>query len=151
MKPRKYVNCKVVGTWVDTKHHNTVELLVYVVSNSSITLLKAYTRRTSDEAVLAILLFRYITYRSSHPEVFLRKGTLKICKKYTGEHPYRSVISIKFLCNFIEIALRHGCSPVNLLHIFRTPFPKNTAGWLLVYLTRYPNTMADKGFNLFAE
>ena len=26
------------------------------------------------------------------------------------------------LCNFIEIALRHGCSPVNLLHIFRTPF-----------------------------
>ena len=30
--------------------------------------------------------------------------------------------------NFIEIALRHGCSPVNLLHIFRTPFPKNTTG-----------------------
>ena len=28
----------------------------------------------------------------------------------------------KFLCNFIEIALRHGCSPVNLLHIFKTPF-----------------------------
>ena len=27
--------------------------------------------------------------------------------------------------NFIEIALRHGCFPVNLLHIFRTPFPKN--------------------------
>ena len=24
-------------------------------------------------------------------------------------------------CNFIEIALKHGCSPVNLLHIFRTP------------------------------
>ena len=23
--------------------------------------------------------------------------------------------------NFIEIILRHGCSPVNLLHIFRTP------------------------------
>ena len=28
------------------------------------------------------------------------------------------------LCNFIEITLRHVCSPVNLLHIFRTPFPK---------------------------
>ena len=24
--------------------------------------------------------------------------------------------------NFIETTLRHGCSPVNLLHIFRTPF-----------------------------
>ena len=26
-----------------------------------------------------------------------------------------------------EIALRHGCSPVNLPHIFRTPFPRNTS------------------------
>ena len=34
--------------------------------------------------------------------------------------------------NFIKTALRHGCSPINLLHIFRTPFPKNTPGWLLL-------------------
>ena len=27
--------------------------------------------------------------------------------------------------NFIEIALRHGCSPVNLLHNFRTPFSRH--------------------------
>ena len=26
-----------------------------------------------------------------------------------------------------------GCSPVNLMHIFRTPFPKNTYGGLLLY------------------
>ena len=26
---------------------------------------------------------------------------------------------------YIEITLRHECSPANLLHIFRTPFPKN--------------------------
>ena len=32
----------------------------------------------------------------------------------------------------IEIAVRHECSPINLLHIFRTPFPKNTSGWLLL-------------------
>ena len=32
-----------------------------------------------------------------------------------------------------EIALRHGCSPVNLLHIFRTPFPKNTSGGRLLF------------------
>ena len=37
------------------------------------------------------------------------------------------------LCNFIGIALQHECSPVNLLHIFRTPFPKNTSCWLLLY------------------
>ena len=26
--------------------------------------------------------------RSSHPEVFLGKGILKTCSKFTGEHPY---------------------------------------------------------------
>ena len=57
----------------------------------------------------------------------LRKGVLKICCKVTGEHSCRSVILIKLLCNFIEIILRHECSPVNLLHIFRTSFPKNTS------------------------
>ena len=36
------------------------------------------------------------------------------------------------LRNFIEIALRHGFSPVNFLHIFRTPFPKSTSGRLLL-------------------
>ena len=36
------------------------------------------------------------------------------------------------LCSFIEIALRHGCSPVNLLHIFKTLFYKNTSGGLLL-------------------
>ena len=40
--------------------------------------------------------------------------------KFTGEHTCRSVISIKLLCSFIEIALRHGCKPVNLQHIFKT-------------------------------
>ena len=48
----------------------------------------------------------------------------------------RNVISVKLLCNFIEIAFRHGCSPVNLLLIFRTPLPKNTSGGLLLYVTR---------------
>ena len=36
------------------------------------------------------------------------------------------------LCNFIEIAHRHGCSPLNLLHIFRTPFSRSTSRWLLL-------------------
>ena len=36
-------------------------------------------------------------------------------------------VKINFQINFIEITLRHGCSPVNLLHIFRTPFLKNTS------------------------
>ena len=35
---------------------------------------------------------------------------------------------LQLLCNFIEVALRHECSLVNLLYIFKTPFPKNTSG-----------------------
>ena len=64
---------------------------------------------------------------------FIRKDVLKICSKLTGEHPRRSAISIKLLCNFIEITIWHWCcSPVNLMHIFRTPFYENTSGGLLL-------------------
>ena len=73
-----------------------------------------------------------IQCRSSHPEVFLGKLILTIRSKFTGENPCRGATSINLQSNFIEIALRHEVSPVNWLHIFRTPFPKNTSGWLLL-------------------
>ena len=38
------------------------------------------------------------------------------------------------ISNFIEITLRHRCSRVNLLHIFRTPFLKNISGGLLLMI-----------------
>ena len=65
-------------------------------------------------------------FRNSPPEVFLEKGVPKVCSKFTGKQPCRSVISIKLQDNFIEITHRHGCSPVNLLQIseqifLRTP------------------------------
>ena len=78
--------------------------------------------------------FEYWSARSSRPEAFLEKDVLKICSKFTGEHPCPSVISIKLLYNFIEITLRHGYSLVNLLHIFRTPIFKNTSGGLLLFI-----------------
>ena len=58
--------------------------------------------------------------------MFLGKGCLKICSKI-----FRITPMPKFDFNN-EITLLHGCSPVNLLHIFRTPFPKNTSGRLLL-------------------
>ena len=69
--------------------------------------------------------------KSSHPEVLLRKGVLKICSKRTGESSCRSVTLIKLQSNFIEIGLQYGYSPVYLLHTFRTPFPRSTYGWAL--------------------
>ena len=52
--------------------------------------------------------------------MFLGKGVLNIYSKFTGEHHAN-----------IEIAL-HQWYPVNLLHIFRRPIPKNTSGGLLL-------------------
>ena len=43
---------------------------------------------------------------------------------FEGHNYYPMVLQLR--SNFIEITLRYGCSPVNLLHIFRTPFTKNT-------------------------
>ena len=40
--------------------------------------------------------------------------------------------------NFIEITLWQCCSPVTLLHIFRTHFLRNTSGWLV--LKRFNNS-----------
>ena len=45
--------------------------------------------------------------------------------------------------NTIEITLRHRCSPVNLLHIFRTPFFKNTFGRLLACSFTKSNTSCN--------
>ena len=75
---------------------------------------------TENIKIKAYVLFRI--NRSNHPDLFLRKGILKICSKFKGEHPCR-----------IEITLWHRCSPVNLLHIFGTSFYKNTSRWLLLH------------------
>ena len=68
----------------------------------------------------------YCNFKSSSPDVFLEKGILEVQSKFTGERLCRSAISINLFCHFIEIILRHGCSPLNLLHILRAPFSKNT-------------------------
>ena len=66
--------------------------------------------------------------------MFLGKGVLKICSKFTGEHASRSVISIKLQSNFIEITLWNVRSPVNFLQIFRTLFHTSTSRGDLIYL-----------------
>ena len=65
-----------------------------------------------------------ISHQKQPSRCVLMKGVQKICGKFTGEHPRQSMI-------FNKVA-KHGCSPVNLLHIFRKPFPKNTSGRLLL-------------------
>ena len=66
--------------------------------------------------------------RSSPPEVFLKK----VFWKYTVNLQENTHAEVWFQKSCFQITFRHGCSPVNLLHIFRTSFPKNTSGWPLM-------------------
>ena len=54
-------------------------------------------------------------------------------------------------CDFNKVAnslaLRHGCSPVNLLHIFRTSFFQNTFGRLLLKVTSLRFTFSIRVFS----
>ena len=81
-------------------------------------LLKQYSENELNDARTNFVYIKVITglvvitrLRSSLPEVFLWKSVMKNCSKFTGEHSCRSVISTKLRCKFIEITLRHGCSP----------------------------------------
>ena len=77
----------------------------YIVSWAKITL----------KIWLLWLISLHPMFRSSHPEVLLGKVVLKTCRKFTEEHTHR-------------------CSPVKLLHVFRTTFLKNTSEGLLLHV-----------------
>ena len=88
-----------------------------------------------------------MNYTTSWCKIFYarmsRYSYYHIAKKENQKQPSRDV-----LCNFIEIVLLHECSPVNLLHLFRTPFFKNISGCLLlenwhvlVWVYLYQNVM----------
>ena len=81
--------------------------------------------------------------------MFLTKSFLKICNKFTGESPCRSVISIKLQSNFIEIAHRYGRSPVNLLHfsehLWRAAFVANS--WNQIKHFSHTSSPVKNGLN----
>ena len=84
---------------------------------------------SGDSSLLIFfLLLNSYFFGSSQTEVFLGESVLELCSRFRGEHPCRSAISMKLLCNFVEIALWDGCSPMGLLHIFGMPSPENTSG-----------------------
>ena len=52
--------------------------------------------------------------------------------KYAPNLQEDTYAEVRFQSSFNKITLRHGCSLVNLLHILRIPFSKNTSEWLLL-------------------
>ena len=85
------------------------------------------------EEDLGIMNFWVYTFNNGYGYVIQanrKQPFIRILKISSSEHPCGSVISMKLPCNIIKITLQHGCFPVNLLHIFKTRFPKNTYGGL---------------------
>ena len=68
-----------------------------------------------------------VTITSSENIINVNVCYYSTCK--LQKQPYGSVLRKRCSEN-----IQHGCSPVNLLHIFRTPFPKNTFGGLFLKL-----------------
>ena len=80
-------------------------------------------------------LLKIISTRKNHkqpPRGVLRKRCSESIQQIYRRAPMLKCNFNKVARNVIEILLRYGCSFVNLLIIFRTPFPKNTSGGLLL-------------------
>ena len=95
-----------------------------MVGNSSFDMIASSSNSTKTEVFL-----------EGFPEAVFRSVLEKRCTENMQQIYRRTPMPksdfIKLLCNFIEITLRHECSPVTLLHISRTP-SKNTPGGLLL-------------------
>ena len=79
-----------------TKHQRHT---IYQRPEITVTIINAlkpsYTFIWFSKKYVAVTFVFSWRYRSSHSELFLRKGVLKICSKFTREHPCWSAISIK--------------------------------------------------------
>ena len=84
-----------------------------------------------------------LSYISNHPRGVLKKRCSENIQQMYRRTPMpkcdfnKVAKQSKLQGNFIEIALRYGCSPINLLHIFKIPFPKNTSEGLLLVMVSF--------------
>ena len=75
------------------------------------------------------LLINFLNYFQRQPSrSVLRKRCSENMQQFYKRTPIPKCDSNKVALHFIEITLCHGCSPVNLLNIFRTLFPQYSSG-----------------------
>ena len=71
-------------------------------------------------------------YQKQPSSGVLRKRCSENMQQIYSRTPMSKCDFNKVACNFIEVTFWHGCSSVNFPQIFRTPFPKNASGRLLL-------------------
>ena len=112
-----------------------IYLEVYCLQNSkqfkSRTVFSAVTLAHSNQ-LWHILIWLEIAWEQKQPSrAVLTKACSENMKQIYRRTPMPKCDFNKVtLISIIEIVLHHGCSHVNLLHIFRAPFCKNTSARL---------------------
>ena len=73
-----------------------------------------------------------VNCRSSHPEVFCKKGVLRNFAKFTGKHPCQGLFFNKVAglrpATLLKKRPWRRCFPVNFAKFLRTTFLQNTSG-----------------------
>ena len=71
----------------------------------------------------------WLTVRSSHSEVFCKKGVLTNFTEFTGKHECLRPTTL------LKKRLWHRCFPVNFVKLLRTPLSTEHLRWLLLYFS----------------
>ena len=82
------------------------------------------------KSALEICRFKHQFTQKQPSTGVIIKSIPKICSQFTGEHTRGSVISINLLCTVTPC---HGCSFLNLLHIFRSHFIRTAKDGFLTH------------------
>ena len=115
-----------------------VEFLFYARRNlrnivaTQLTRCKLEFKKCARSKIEKLKLIEMSKTEAAVQRCFIRKRCSENMQQIYRRKPMLNSDLNKIASNFIEITLRHGCSPVNLLHNFKTPFPKNTSGGLLL-------------------
>ena len=119
--------CKLYSSILENKMQFIVslEIFPFLLYNSIATLWMILWKKVKKWS-FEVIHEKCLSFRSSHPEVFLEK---KVFWTYAANlqeniHPKQLYWN--------HTSAWHGCSPLNLLHIFRKPFLKNSSGGLLL-------------------
>ena len=84
----------------------------------------------------SIFYVSILPIRSSHSDVFCKKGVLRNFAKFTGKHLCQCLFFNKAAglssANLLKKRLWHRCFPVNFAKFLRAPFVKEHLRWLLL-------------------
>ena len=80
----------------------------------------------SDNFLKAEIVNNLLSFRSSHQEVLLVKGVVKICSKFKAEHPCRSVIYQGCWFRFFAINKNKNFNYALAFLLQQQQFPRNS-------------------------